>query len=940
VLGQLVFERDGEPVPLPSGRQRSLLALLLMAGGVPLSRDRLIDELWGERPPASAVSAVHVHLSKLRDLIGDLLVRDTAGYSLRSGGFELDCARFDALVEQARADPEKARRLLREALGLVRGEPLCDVPAEGKLAQWRRALEERCIQALTLRIDADLSAGAAGELVAELESLVAAHPFEERPWAQLMLALYRSGRQAEALAVFARARRVFADELGLDPGEQLVQLHTRMLQQDSSLLVSRDGVAGRRAPANGHPKPAAQRASDLPMPVTRFVGREPALAVMQALMADRDARVLTLIGAGGVGKTRLCLELARRIEPTYRDGAVFVRLERLINPALVAAEIAGALGHRAGTDGPGADGLGRYLRDMELLLVLDNFEHLLQVAVLVSELLELAPQIQVLVTSRTPLRIRGERLFPVEALELPSGDSSEEIAASPAVELFLDRAHQADGEFDLDPDSHRLIADICRGLDGLPLAIELAASRCHLLTLAEIHEQLSRPLLIGERSLRDLPERHQTLRATISWSYDLLPASAQEALRAAGAFLGGFTTAALEAALQRPLGSDLVELREASLVRRLADDGRFETLGLVHAFARERSRDAGDADTFDSQHRQYFAQLVPSASASFDAGTAVGQLSVPLRADHANFRRAFASAVEAGDQESAIALALGLRPLWIAGNLRQESSEFAERLLDTFQISGENELALLRIVAALEQPAGPWQRRFVDRAAELGDTEALGIGTTQLFADAISARDHAELDKLRPVLLSLISPGTSPRVLGWVYYSLFGDSYIAGQFEEAYDYASASAERAREIGQSYMLVCALEARLLARWASDGEIKQTELAEVFDLASGHGVHSVAVAALWFVARYAAAVDPEYATRWLTLAERISTEFDPGPSLEEVLREETMQALGITDLGPLLAQSPPYDPATALDEVTAWIASRDPGEIARRDPALRS
>ncbi len=243
-------------------------------------------------------------------------------------------------------------------------------------------------------------------------------------------------------------------------------------------------------------------------------------------------------------------------------------------------------------------------------------------------------------------------------------------------------------------------------------------------------------------------------------------------------------------------------------------------------------------------------------------------------------------------------------------------------------------------MAALEPPAGPWQRRFVDRAAELGDNEALGIGTTQLFADAISARNHAELDRLRPILLSLISPKTSPRVLGWVYYSLFGDSYIAGRFDEAYDYASSSAERAREIGQSYMLVCALEARLLARWASDGEMKQTELSEVFDLASGHGVHSVAVAALWFVARYAAAVDPECAPRWLTLAERISTEFDPGPSLEEALRGETMEVLGITDIGPLLAQSPPYDPATALDEVSAWIASRDPDEVARRVPVPSS
>jgi predicted ATPase/DNA-binding SARP family transcriptional activator len=938
VLGPLVLERNGRAVTLPSGRQRSLLALLLMADGVPLSRDRLIDELWGERPPASAVSALHVHLSKLRELIGDLVVREPAGYALRADQFELDCARFDALVESARADSDQARTLLREALGLVRGEPLCDVPAEGKLAQWRRALEERCLQARVMRIDADLEAGAAGELVAELESLVAAHPFEERPWAQLMLALYRSGRQAEALDVFTRARRILAEELGLEPGEPLVRLHTQILQRDGALLAPRSDRGDQPAPAVLS-EPAPRRTSDLPTPVTRLIGREPALAVMQALMADRSARVLTLVGAGGVGKTRMCLELARRIEPQYRDGAALVRLERLTNPALVAAEIATALGHRAGTDGPGADGLGRYLRDMELLLVLDNFEHLLPVAVLVSELLETAPRVQVLVTSRTALRIRGERLFPVEPLELPSGGSGEEIADSPAVQLFLERARQADQGFHLDADEHQVLAAICQGLDGLPLAIELAASRCHLLTLAEIHEQLSRPLLIGEGSLRDLPERQRTLRATISWSYDLLTSSAQEVLRAAGAFLGGFTPAALEAVIGRPLGNDLVELREANLVRRQSEDGRFELLELVRAFAREQSRDPGEAAAIDGRHRRYFSQLVPSAGVSFDAGTAVGQLSASLRADHANFRGAFVSAVEAGDQESATALALGLRPLWIAGNLRQESSEFAERLLERFAVPGDAELALLRIVAALEPPAGRWQRRFVDRAAELGDKEALGVGTTQLFADAISADDRAEMDRLRPILLSLISPEASQLVLGWVHYSLFGDAYVAGRYEEAYDYAAASAECAREIDHSYMLVCALEARLLARWTLTGEMKQTELAEVFELASGHGVHSVAVAALWFVARYATTVDPDSARRWLTLAEHISTEFEPGPSLEEVLRGETMEALGITDLGPLLAESPSYDPATALDEVAAWIASRNPGEVAQREGVLR-
>jgi predicted ATPase/DNA-binding SARP family transcriptional activator len=934
-----VLERESRSITLPSGRQRSLLALLLMASGAPLSRDRLIDELWGEHPPASAVSALHVHLSKLRELLGDLMVRDAGGYAMRAENFELDCVQFDALVTRARSEPEEARVLLREALGLVRGEPLCDVPAEGSVAQWRRALEEKCLQAQLLRIDADMAVGAAGELVPELETLVSAHPFEERVWGQLMLALYRSGRQADALDAFARARRALASELGLEPGEQLLRLHTQMLQHEV------DGAAPHAPPAATAvdaraPEEAPRRASNLPAAVTRLVGREPELAVLQSLLGDADVRVVSLIGPGGVGKTRLAIELARRIASDYRDGAVFVRLERLTDPALVAAEIATALGHRAGTDGPGADGLARYLRDMELLLVIDNFEHLLPAAVLISELLELTPQVKVLVSSRTALRIRGERLFTVEPLELPKGGSDDEIGESPAVQLFVERARAADSGLQLDPDNCRTIAAICAALDGLPLAIELAASRSNLLTLTDIHEQLSRPLGIGERSLRDLPDRHQTLRATIGWSYDLLSDSAQAALRGGGAFIGGFTPAALEAVIGHLPSAELGELLESSLVRRQPDGRRFELLELVRAFAREMCRDAGEAGDVEARHRRFFADLVAPASAAFEAGAEVGQLSVPLRADHANLRAAFANAVDAGDQECATSIALGLRGLWIAGNLRQESGEFAERLLGSFSLPADEELALLRIVAALEHGSGEWQRRFADRAAELGDSEALGVATTQLFAVAITARDRDEMARLHPVLESLISDETSPRVLGWVYYSLFGEAYIDGRFKEAYEYACSSVERARETNHSYMLVCAMEARLLARSAMSGEITQPELAEVFELACSYGVHSVAVAAVWFVSRYAAAVDPDSARRWVVLAERISTEFEAAPSLEEVLRPETMQVLGITDLAPLLSAAPPFDPATAFDEMAAWVASRSPSEIAPREPVLHS
>jgi hypothetical protein len=352
-----------------------------------------------------------VHLSKVRALLGGLLVSDTAGYALAPDGFELDAWRFDELVDQARAEPQRAPELLREALALFRGEPLGDVAAEGSVAQWRRALEEKRLQALLLRIDAELGDGGAGELLPELERLAAEHPFEERVWRQLMLALYRAGRQADALDAYQRARRRFAEDLGLEPGEQLERLQQQILARDPQLIP---------VPV---PAPVAVAVADvtvprsnLPRPVTRLVGREDELRALASLMDDPDVRLVTLTGPGGVGKTRLLLEFAVAQEPSYRDGAALVRLEQVTDPALVAAEVARALAQRDGAEGPGPDALASYLRDREVLLLIDNFEHLLAAAVLPAELLAIAPRLRVLVSSRTPLRIRGEHELDVSPL--------------------------------------------------------------------------------------------------------------------------------------------------------------------------------------------------------------------------------------------------------------------------------------------------------------------------------------------------------------------------------------------------------------------------------------------------------------------------------------------------------------------------------------------
>ena len=531
-------------------------------------------------------------------------------------------------------------------------------------------------------------------------------------------------------------------------------------------------------------------------------------------------------------------------------------------------------------------------------------------------------------------------MFELDPLELPAGESERELSQSPAVQLFLQRALAANRKLEIDTAMTRTVAGICRALDGLPLAIELAASRSQSLTPAQIADQLARPLSIGEHALRDLPDRQQTLQATMRWSYDLLAPAAQEALRSAGVFLGGFTLPALEAVAGGLERSQIDELLEASLVRRPTDDGRFELLELVRAFALDELQASGQAPEMRARHSRHFAAHVAPASEAFDGGGAPGELAAPLLADHANLRAALENAIETGDQPSALALALGLRPLWIAGMLRQESQEHVDRLLERFSIPPRKEIPLLQAVAFLDYSpsAKAWHRRLAARAAEIGDQEALATATGNLFGRALNARDRDEMRRLRPALLALITPETSTKALGWLYYFLALDAYVDGRLESACEHASLSAEKAEAIGHEFMLAGAAGTRLLAQSARDGVISQADLAETLELMRRPSVQPLAAFALWLVARYAAGVAPETAGRWLAHAERILAAIDSELWPESVLRDETVAVLGIKDLAPLLDSTPPLDHAAALAEAAAWLAGRDPAEEAPRERAL--
>jgi predicted ATPase len=544
----------------------------------------------------------------------------------------------------------------------------------------------------------------------------------------------------------------------------------------------------------------------------------------------------------------------------------------------------------------------------------------------------------VLVSSRIPLRVRGEHVFEVSPLPLPVHETDEEVSASPAVQMFVQCALAANRSLAVDAAVTRTVGRICRALDGLPLAIELAASRASVMTPAEISKQLAQPLSIGARSLRDLPDRQQSLATTIRWSYDLLSPVAREVFRHTGVFLGGCDAIALEAAVGRPPGAELNELLEASLVRRHADGGRYELLELVRAFAMDELARAGELEQAHARHRHYFAGHVASASEALDAGTSPPKIAAPFLADHANIRAALVDAIEAGDELSATGLALGLRPLWFAGMHRQESQELVDRVLARFSIPAAQEIALLQAVSWVEgfSPVrSEWTRRLAARAAELGDHDALATATANLFARAINARDREEMARIRPTLVGLLTPAASPKSQGWTHYFLALDAYVDGRFDAAYEHAEQSAARAREVGHEYMFATAMATRLLAQSARERAIVQPGLAEVLELVRQVSVQPLAVFALWFVARYAAAVAPETAAQWLVHAERVVTAIDSDMWPECILRDECLAVLSIPEPSALLDGAPSLDHATALAQAEAWLATRDASERASRE-----
>jgi predicted ATPase/DNA-binding SARP family transcriptional activator len=601
LLGPVEARVGDRTVPLAGARQRLVLAMLLLDANQLVPADRLIDELWGADLPEDPRGALRTQISRLRRALGpagDELVTEGGGYRLSLRRAQLDAARFeDGLAAAAGATGNEALRLVDEALDLWRGPALAEFAERPIAAPEAVRLDELRVVARERRAELVLALGAPGDAIAVLQAVVAEHPARERARGLLMQALYRDGRHTEALAAFESWRRYLSEELGLDPSPALRHMEQDILRHSLTPSVPRAQP--------GYPL--------LPLPVTSFIGREGDCAAVAGLLGQ--VRLLTLHGPGGVGKTRLALEVISRVGARYRDGACFCDLAAIQRPAAVTRAIATAAGLSERAFLRLDDQLIEHLATRQQLLMIDNCEHVADaVAVIAERLLRETRHVTVLATSRDRLGIDGEHIWPVTPLPADSPDA-------PAVRLFLDRARAADPAARPESTDGAVVAALCAALDGLPLAIELAAARLPGTTVSELAASLRdrfRLLTVGHRA----DSRHQSLRAVMDWSYDQLPPGEQELFGQLSVFHGWFDISAARAVTARQAGGPdaahaVLHLTDRSLITadRTSSGTRYRLLETLRSYGLERLGERDELAAARTRHARWAADLVTQAAA-------------------------------------------------------------------------------------------------------------------------------------------------------------------------------------------------------------------------------------------------------------------------------------------------------------------------------------
>jgi predicted ATPase/DNA-binding SARP family transcriptional activator len=697
LLGTLaVWADNGRLAEVPEAKVRALLADLLIHLGQPVPADRLIDDLWGDDLPVHPAGALQVKVSRLRQALenaepggGDLVAFRSPGYLLQARSDALDERRFAALVERAGATGDLRDRagLLADALALWRGPPLADFADALFVRAAIARLEEQRLAALEEQAEVRLALGEHSLLAGELAELVADHPLRERLRAAHMLALYRAGRPAEAVNSYGELRGRLADDLGLDPGPGVAALFQAILEQAPGL---------QRVPAP--PTLGARPRTNIPAMLTDMVGRAAAVADLRARLDEH--RLLTLTGPGGVGKTRLALETATQAADAFPDGAWLAELAGLAGTRTPADAVLAVLGIRDDSSVDPADLLAEALRTSRMLLILDNCEHLVdQVAKLAAQLLQVAPELRILVTSREPLMVAGEYVWAVPPL-----------TQSSAVQLFAMRAGAVAPGFRLDEGNAQAVAGLCRRLDGIPLALELAATRVRALGVHELLARLDDRFRLLITGPRDAPPRQQTLWAVIDWSWELLTDPERLVLRRLAVAADGCGLPAAEAICAED-GLDVLGLLARLVDRSLVvvadgpDGPRYRLLESVAAYGLQRLEQAGESGRLRVRHRRYYTNFAERAAPRLRRHDQRSWLR-GLDAEAANLRSALDSALN-DHHDDALRMVNALAWYWF---LRGRLTE-ARRAL-------EQALALRRGPATARATATAWLSGFTALAGD------------------------------------------------------------------------------------------------------------------------------------------------------------------------------------------------------------------------------
>jgi len=663
-----VQDGDGVAVEVPGARLRALLAALALDPGRIVPRARLVDWIWGEESPADEANALQVLVSRLRKVLPDGAVEaKSGGYRLVVDPEAVDVSRFESLVAQARTaeDPVRAD-LLRSALELWRGSAMEGIALLGSRTfdAAVAGLGERYLAVLGDRVDAEIRSGRSADLVTELTDLVARYPMREGFVAALMRALADAGRGAEALTAYQQLSERLADELGADPSAELSALHTALLRGE---------IGGR----------TENRRTNLRAELTSFVGKEDDLAAVADLAARH--RLVTLTGPGGSGKTRTATETARTMLADLPDGAWLVELGALRSGGELAQATLTALGLRdqpllgGPTDGDAVDRLIAAVRDRVMLLVLDNCEHMIEAAsAFADRLLGECRRLRIIATSREPLGITGEALWEVEPLALPAeGASPAEAGASPAVRLLRDRADAVRRNIGADEATLSTMVRVCRALDGMPLAIELAAARLRTMSVDQLADRLDDRFQILTGGSRTALAHHRTLRAVVDWSWDLLSEAERDLLRRLSVFPGGVS---LEAA-ERICPADeyaldlLTSLTEKSLLRSYGEgEPRYRMLNTIREYAGQKLAETGEAEQARRAHLAYFTEFAEIADPHLRRAEQLEWLAV-LAAEHDNISAALRGAIAEGWAQEAMRLVAAAGWYWFLSGSRAEGTE-------------------------------------------------------------------------------------------------------------------------------------------------------------------------------------------------------------------------------------------------------------------------